>query len=107
LSNFAEIAPILKHPSFKEEKEWRLISPLINSFNDNVKFRTGKSMIIPYIEFSLADENNKIDFEEIIIGPTPHLELSKMSTQLLLVKSGFDENDSKKVKISKIPYRDW
>ena len=46
------IAAILKHPSFREEKEWRIVSPVIaNTAEAPILFREGHAMLVPYIEF--------------------------------------------------------
>lgn len=48
------IAAVVKHSSFKEEQEWRAVSPIvINHAKTLIGYRTGPSMLIPYVEFSL------------------------------------------------------
>src|SRR2546421_12607625 len=41
-------APILKHPSFFEEREWRVISRPLSCMNPRFGFREGRSMLVPY-----------------------------------------------------------
>lgn len=60
-------------------------------------------MVIPYIEFSPVDENGKLPISKIIVGPTPHKELSRLSIYNLLRSKRYDME----VEISKIPYRSW
>jgi hypothetical protein len=66
---FNAIASILKHPSFEEEKEWRLFSspiPLLEKSNaivSGLHFRDGKSTIIPYYDIVLENENIKFDIK--------------------------------------------
>ncbi len=84
------IAAILKHPSFQEEDEWRIVSPVVTDFmTSSVKFRQGTSMLVPYQEFSLKDAaNGRIPLEHIFLGPTPNMELSMNSLSLYLTKEG-------------------
>jgi|HubBroStandDraft_6_1064221.scaffolds.fasta_scaffold03031_4 hypothetical protein len=97
-----KFAPALKHPSFSEEKEWRVVSQIVDS-NDNIKFRAGKSMVIPYGDFDLA-EDGKMPLSKIIVGPTPHKELSVQSVRQLLFSNNI--NDCVVVP-SSVPYRSW
>lgn len=92
----------IKHTSFKDEQEYRVIKSGIN--DDKVNHCEGKSMIIPYVEFSPMDENNKLPIRKIIVGPTPHPELSKLSVQSLLESKGYEGVE---VETSNIPFRSW
>ena len=75
--------PLFKHESFREEKEWRLLSAIQSYRSANVKFRAGKHCIIPYaavkldIEYSKgqSDGRTQLGFYDILIGPTPIKEL--------------------------------
>jgi len=75
------IAPIIKAESFKEEKEWRLISDPLRY--DNADYRSGTHSMIPYWKFN-------IDLAEIlksiIIGPTAEPDLSFDALRGLLNK---------------------
>jgi hypothetical protein len=94
--SFLAIAPVLKDPKFSEEQEWRLISlPLVF---DEVKYRCGKSMLIPYYEFEL----DPLSFKKIYIQQTPCQDLSKLSLRYLLWSENIDGCD---IEISGIPYR--
>lgn len=97
------IGPALKDVSFREEKEWRLISKPIGP-DAHVLLRPGKSMLIPYSEFSLDDEKKKTPITKVIVGPTPHMELSIASVRRLLVASGLD---TVPVEPSAVPFRNW
>ena len=97
------ISPAFKHPSFAEEKEWRLISTPYISGDEKTQFRVGESMIIPYINFDLQDKNKKMPINSVIVSPNPHPELSKLSAQDVLFKTGLK---SCKIINSKIPYRE-
>lgn len=99
------IAPRFKDQAFSEEKEWRLISPVIDFMDGSVEFRQGKSSLIPYIKFSLIPANsNKIPISKIYVGPTPDPELAKLAVTNLLYKL---RALSKRVELSKVPFKNW
>ena len=95
----------LKHPSFEEEAEWRLISPPFYKNTDpRIKYREGQSMLIPYVEFELSNEVDGFDLPVVIVGPTPNNNLSisavvnYLSSQKVVQPAVF---------ASGIPYRSW
>ncbi len=99
---FLKIAPILKHAKFSEEQEWRLISKPIMLTHPQVRFREGNSMIIPYFQIKLAEENEPLSFPQIFVGPAPHPFLAKNAVDSLLSAR---EINGCSVQISEIPYR--
>jgi hypothetical protein len=121
--DFFALAPILKHPKFEEEQEWRLISkPRPTEFS--VDFRPGKSMLIPYIKINLTETQYDSDNDkqlkrmncipEICLGPTLYPSLSRIALESLLLKEDVhrevDTNGKVKefrsdVVESDIPYR--
>lgn len=121
---FLKIAPRIKNSSFNEEKEWRLIANI--SDNKKIRFREGRSMIIPYTEIQF-EEDGGINIPEIWIGPTSHPELARNATSKFLQKENcyayndqishlfpdeLHENLAKKkiepsVKMSESSYRTW
>jgi hypothetical protein len=98
--------PFFKEPSFKEEREWRLISPIIWHPYESVAFRPGRSMITPYFKLPIASEGN-LPIRRVVVGPCPHMELSKQSVTNLLVKSGVSVHGQEVAIGSKIPFRNW
>jgi len=99
-----QLLPIIKNEHFKEEKEWRLISSPFQTLKDRIRFRPGKTVIIPYCEFELAENKKDFAVKSITIGPTPNENESLLSLKTLLNREG----TSKKIKVrqSKIPYRE-
>jgi hypothetical protein len=95
---FLLLAPMIKSGSFHAEKEWRLISDVLDYRNS--KFRSGNSSIIPYWEFDLDVDI----FTSIIIGPTSEPDLSQGSVYGLLVKQGVSFL-LQGVSCSRVPYR--
>jgi len=104
LEDFLRIAPILKHDSYYEEQEWRLISPQISLDNSEVDFREGKSTIVPYFKFRLAKETENLKLRKLIVGPNPQKWDATIPVAYLITKNKI-ENCS--VGLSRIPYRGW
>lgn len=104
-SDLLRIAAILKHPSFEEEEEWRIVSPVITDFlKEPVLFREGTSMLVPYIEFSLTtDTLPSLKLEHLFLGPTPNITISMNSLNMCLTKHGI--HPGKGISYCQIPYR--
>jgi hypothetical protein len=105
LAGFMTVAPRMKHPSFAEEREWRLINRRLtaNLRNTEILYRPGKSFFVPYNEFYLGDNLDSL-IREIVVGPSPHSELSVRTTMEYLFHRAVK---GVKVEESKIPYRSW
>lgn len=102
LRKFFVAGPLLKHPSFAEEVEWRLVSKYPKFITDDqIAVREGKSMPLPYFRFRLAEENEPFPKPSIVVGPNPHMDLAVLSVQFLLGSFGTD------IKPTQIPYRAW
>ncbi len=104
LDNLIITAPLLKHTSFEDEKEWRLISNIKR--NPNVKFRPGQSMITPYTEIKLELDGYLSSLKQIIIGPSPHKEFAWKSVYELVQRNDLI-NPKPKIICSNAPYRYW
>lgn len=89
----------MKHKAFCEENEWRIA--IFDLPEGNVRFRTGKSMMIPYVPFDLGrGEQEWPLIRRIIVGPSPHQVETKAAIEKML--------DKRVVVVgSSIPYRDW
>jgi len=100
------VAAILKHPSFKEEEEWRVVSPVITNYvKSPILYREGISMLIPYLEFSLISDNDlTMNIQHVILGPTPNNKLSITSLSRFLSKNGVSPKDG--LETCQIPYRE-
>ena len=99
------IAAILKHPSFEEEQEWRIVSPIIaSSENKPIYFREGASMLVPYYAFDLmASPSAKLELDHVFLGPTSNIDLSMQSISLYLQK--YNAKPDQGVSYCQIPYR--
>ncbi|MBM4054002.1 MAG: DUF2971 domain-containing protein [Planctomycetes bacterium] len=98
------IVPMLKHRSFREEREWRIVSNFRKIKSTKIKFREGKFVIVPYVEFKFANKHEKLKVSKIIVGPNPHMELSLKSVKSILVAQNVN---CAHVEPSIIPYRGW
>lgn len=100
------IAALLKHGKFNEEQEWRAVSPVLSNYvNSPIKYREGRTMLIPFIELALrAQGTNHIPLEHVYLGPTPNIGNSMTSLSRYLSKYG--ANPKQGVTYCQIPYRE-
>lgn len=104
-SDILRIASLLKHPSFKEEDEWRVVSPVLTNYiTSPICYREGHSMLVPYLEFKLG-RKDKMQFDHIYIGPTPNINLSMSSLSRFLSRK--NAAPSSGITYCDIPYRQW
>jgi len=97
-----QILAIIKHQAFSEEKEWRLVSAYHPKYTvPSIKFRQGASMLVPYIELPLGDVRPY--FETVVLGPSPHQNLSFSALSMLLS----NKNLCTTTENSSLPYREW
>jgi len=96
------VMPILKHPNFVDEKEWRLI--YLPKDEDPAaskrKFCVRDDLIIPYYSMRSASDDNASStppLAEIMVGPSTHQTLNLRSVEFLRARAV--------VKSSRIPYR--
>jgi len=99
-----QIAPIIKHKSFEEEKEWRLITLVDKPMRSHPKFRYGQSMLIPYRPFKLIEKSDILKGLRVVVGPTPHPERAKESAGWFLFSRRCSQPN---IKISNSPYQHW
>jgi hypothetical protein len=111
------IAPLIKHPGFKEEEEWKIIKSyegggiphlkallsMVAEAKDRIRFRGSNGMLIPYFEMELTTDTSPVNIRELIVGPTPHKKLSLLSADAIVAK--FSPRGSNNVKSSITPYR--
>jgi hypothetical protein len=98
-------APLYKHASFSEEREWRFTLSRNINFDHlpNEDFRVGKSTLIPFIPVSL-DKYRDQAIREVIIGPTPNMDLSVRALRQFINSK---EMVNVSVRPSIVPYRPW
>jgi hypothetical protein len=99
------IAAILKHPSFQEEKEWRLVSPVYADHTEApTLFREAHAMLVPYIKFNLRQEpDNPPQLDHLYLGPTSNINISMNSLRMFLAQNGITPRRG--IDYCQIPYR--
>lgn len=95
------LASVFKHPSFREEREWRLVVPMRHDLPIN--FRSGASYLVPYTTMALDLEHSRV-LTEIVVGPSPQPQLAKESIERMMTES---LSYSVTVRTSEIPFRAW
>ncbi len=78
-----------KDGAFKDEKEWRLVSSTVSYSEEKLRFRPGNSMLIPYYALPIKS-SDRYAIEFVVVGPCPHMELSKSAVAALLIRYGND-----------------
>ncbi len=98
------IAALFKNSTFREEAEWRVVSPIVTNYvHSDIYYRPGRSTLIPYKLFSLARTGQtKLGLEHVFIGPTPHMSLSMNSLVQLLSRNRI----SPMIENSLVPHRE-
>jgi hypothetical protein len=107
----AQLALLMKHSSFQEEKEWRLISYNIDEYtNSQISFRAGVKGVIPFFKFKLTNDEypsmvarDKVSLV-VYAGPAPDRFDRQLALQFLLGHHlGFGAYHGS----SDIPYKTW
>lgn len=120
LESILESAIRFKHHSFKDEREWRLISTYADRYRSgprfrqrdqgvlNIEYRVGTHSIIPYTRFDLPWQpnsfGNSLAISRIIVGPTREPYLSKRAIVHALREHKIECQDEFVV-TSQVPYR--
>lgn len=95
---------MVKHPKFKQEREWRLLFPFSTEAIPRMRFLQRNSMLTKHvpIRFKIgADGNSRLPLKSIVVGPCRHTDISKISVGDLLRTHGYKAS----VSITKIPYQ--
>ena len=75
LCDIATVMASLKMDHFSDEREWRLVSQCNrrHQMPDDVQFRLGASLLLPYVEISLKEELDKHE-GSLLLGCDPELD---------------------------------
>lgn len=95
------VAALMKHSSFREEREWRLTMPLLKAFNDqdfSMFFGTNNCSMIPRTAYTFDWQVTPI--KELILGPGTH-DAAKEALKLYMDSSNIEPEISN----SGSPYR--
>lgn len=104
------IACTCKHSSFEVEDEYRLILFDVRYRENNIRFRTVRSTLIPHVAVHVPSsyEPNQTTgpwdaIAHVVVGPSANIDLSVRSVEALMAVNGLKV----KVTASDVPYRDW
>lgn len=80
---------MVKSAPFREEREWRLVVTTVQQDDVPFKFRVGRGMLIPYVEYPLPDRSKHLSaISHVYLGPknrTP-----RYIVQMMLKQAGLD-----------------
>ena len=106
-NTFSEIIkyfiPVLKNPSFSEEKEWRIVATNFKEIDKKypIEFRVRNNIIVPYVTLPFNSEE-KLPIKRVVIGPSDSSEFTEESIRYYLKTNGYTDTE---VVRSEIPYR--
>ncbi|MDE4561781.1 DUF2971 domain-containing protein [Sinorhizobium meliloti] len=99
------LVPLLKHPGFSEEAEWRVVRGPFEAEAHCTEFRTSRDTVIPFQRIDLVTQNDPSPFAELTIGPSPDArDRTFGAIRRLLDQHGLQSCD---LRVSDIPYRGW
>jgi Protein of unknown function (DUF2971) len=100
-----QIAVLMKHPAFEEEKEWRCVSePITNYVEAPIEYRSGRASLVPFLRFPLPVVNNALAVKTAIVGPSPSPDLAFNGISRFLAKYA-RTGETRQVIACQIPYR--
>lgn len=97
-------APFIKHPRFAGEREWRLVYHLEDEAIPRKRYLQRSSMMTQHVPLRLMmgdDGHPVLPITGIVVGPSRHKEISKISVNDLLRTHGYTARAS----LTTIPYR--
>jgi Protein of unknown function (DUF2971) len=99
-------APFIKHPKFAGEREWRLVHHFQDEAIPRMRYLQRSSMMTRHVPMRLMMRDDKpcLPLKGIVVGPSRHKEVSKISVADLLRSHGYSNQDVP-VTLTEIPYR--
>ncbi len=115
------LAPLIKHPKFKDESEWRLVRRLRSEDVSRMKFSQKQTLLARHLpltfripqnpdssispNFQVGNEPSKIlPLTEIVVGPSRNSGVSQISVADLLKSSGYG-NANVPVTLTEVPFQ--
>jgi len=71
----AVLAPILKHPDFREEQEWRAFS-LVYSNDSRMEYHVKGTVAVPHCVLDLQTDTVPFPISQVTVGPNAHQDLA-------------------------------
>lgn len=97
-------ASFIKHPKFAGEREWRLVYHLQDEAIPRKRYLQRSSMMTQHVPLRLKMRGNGqpcLPLTSIVVGPSRHKEISKISVNDLLRTHGYPPS----ARLTEIPYR--
>lgn len=103
------LGPVVKHPKFEPEHEWRLIRQLRDEDRPKMEYVQKQMMMSRHLPLNLgrsSAENKRslLPIAEIMVGPSRYKEISRISVGDLLLTNGYAP-ETVKVSISDVPFQ--
>jgi hypothetical protein len=92
IQNLHWIAPMIKHWSFENENEHRIIHHTMNANPQTIEFLPKATMMSAYINLDLhmiVDGKKLLPITRIIVGPSRYKDISATAVRALLLKCGY------------------
>lgn len=88
-----KLAPMVKDPAFKAENEYRIIHTFTRSETSQLRFRQKQSLMSMHLPLffppSTDVKSSLLPIVEVMVGPSRHKEVSRLSAQILLQQNGY------------------
>jgi hypothetical protein len=98
----SRVAPLIKHESFHEEKEWRVVWLPRPDTAHRLDYRVGRAMMLPFTDIQLNCPPHGFALGEVTVGPTPHSYIAMNAACGFMTGRGVQWQS---VRPSGIPYR--
>jgi hypothetical protein len=98
-------SPRMKHQSFGEEKEWRIVAlPSPSSTDQVADFRTRNGCLVPFLKLPMGfrQEGGRLRLGRVVVGPGEDPARAELAARMLLSRHGYDAS---MVTQSQIPFR--
>ena len=103
-----QLAPMVKDPAFKTENEYRIIHRFNGYEMAKLRFRQKQSLMSLHLPLlfpppaSATSHSNMLPIQEIMVGPSRHKEVSRVSVELFMRQKGYF---AVPVTVSTIPFQ--
>jgi hypothetical protein len=103
------IAPVIKHPAFKDEEEWRIFHPLQPSDPPHMVYRQKRTLMSRHLPLrffrpGVPDNPKLMPITEIMVGPSRHKSITRVSVGDLMRTQGYGA--SLPVSMSDVPFQE-
>jgi hypothetical protein len=102
-----KLAPMVKHPAFASEREYRIVHELRADEFPKLRFRQKQTLMSRHLPLVFpplegVTESKMLPIAEVMVGPSRHKEISAVSVRAALLQKGYTWVP---VTISEIPFQ--